>query len=84
MSKFARDAGHQGQGRKGAPDSLEVNREALLMRLNNLDPRTKSLPGYRTALSLLNSKFRKASLTARVAVLQSAAFMIEVLEKLPL
>lgn len=66
------------------PDSLEIDREALLSRLNNLDPRAKSLPGYRTAISLLNSKFRKASLTARVAVLQSAAFMIEVLEKLPL
>lgn len=85
MTKSARDIGSQGSARKGgAPDTLEVNREALLMRLNNLDPRTKSLPGYRTALSLLNSKFRKASLTARVAVLQSAAFMIEVLEKLPL
>ena len=65
-------------------DCLELDRDALLSRLSNLDPRAKTQPGYRTALLLLNSKFRKASLTARVAVLQSAAFMVEVLEKLPL
>ena len=63
---------------------MEHSREALLARLQNLDPRAKTQPGYRTALSLLNSKFRKSSLSARVAVLQAAAFMIEVLEKLPL
>lgn len=67
-----------------SPDDMEHDRSKLLRRLHNLDPRVKDKPGYRTALSLLNSKFRKASLGARVAVLQSAAFMIEVLEKLPL
>lgn len=67
-----------------SPDDMEQDRSKLLRRLHNLDPRVKDKPGYRTALSLLNSKFRKATLTARVAVLQSAAFMIEVLEKLPL
>lgn len=67
-----------------SPDVLEDDRAALLMRLQNLDARAKSKPGYRTARSLLNSKFRKASITARVAVLQAATFMIEVLEKLPL
>lgn len=65
-----------------SPDDMEQDRNKLLRRLQNLDPRVKEKPGYRTALSLLNSKFRKASLGARVAVLQSAAFMIEVLEKL--
>lgn len=65
-------------------DKLEADREALLLRLHNLTPQAKAQPGYRTALSLLNSKFRKATLGARVAVLQSASFMIEVLEKLPL
>ncbi|RTL63258.1 MAG: hypothetical protein EKK41_23635 [Hyphomicrobiales bacterium] len=66
------------------PDEMEDERSALLNRLQNLDPRAKSQPGYRTALSLLNSKFRKSTIGARVAVLQAAAFMIEVLEKLPL
>ena len=71
-------------GKAPSPDRMEDERTALLKRLQNLDPRAKSKPGYRTALSLLNSKFWKSTLTARVAVLQSAAFMIEVLEKLPL
>lgn len=70
--------------RSVSPEVMELERSALLDRLQNLDPRAKSQPGYRTALSLLNSKFRKASISARLAVLQSAAFMIEVLEKLPL
>lgn len=72
------------KAKPSSPDKLELDREVLLSRLRNLDARAKTQPGYRTALLLLNSKFRKASLTARVAVLQSAAFMVEVLEKLPL
>lgn len=64
--------------------ALEESRTALLKRLHNLDGRAKDMPGYRTAMSLLNSKFRKASLGARIAVLQSATFMVEVLERLPL
>ena len=67
-----------------SPDDLEEDRCKLLRRLENLDPRVREKPGYRTALLLLNSKFRKAKLAARVAVLQSATFMIEVLEKVPL
>ncbi len=67
-----------------ALDKMEAEREALLLRLRNLNPQVKTQPGYRTALSLLNSKFRKSTLGARVAVLQSASFMIAVLEKLPL
>lgn len=72
------------KGKTVSPEVMELERSALLDRLQNLDPRAKARPGYRTALSLLNSKFRKASIGARLAVLQSAAFMIEVLEKLPL
>ncbi|MDX2205547.1 MAG: hypothetical protein NW223_22545 [Hyphomicrobiaceae bacterium] len=67
-----------------SPEVMEEERVALLERLKNLDARAKAQPGYRTALSLLNSKFRKASIGARVAVLQAATFMTEVLEKLPL
>jgi len=73
-----------GKTKPATADEMEIDRSKLLKRLQNLDPRVKEKPGYRTALSLLNSKFRKASVGARVAVLQSATFMIEVLEKLPL
>jgi hypothetical protein len=34
-------------------------------------------------MTLLNQKYRKASLAARLGILQAAAFMIEVLEMLP-
>jgi hypothetical protein len=70
-----------------APDlrheRLEARREALLLRLEKLDEVAKSSRGYRSTLTLLNSKYRKATLAARLGILQSAAFMIEVLEMLP-
>jgi hypothetical protein len=62
---------------------LEAHREALLLRLDKLDEAAKSSRGYRSTLTLLNSKYRKATLAARLGILQSAAFMIEVLEMLP-
>jgi hypothetical protein len=65
-------------------EHLEAERESLLRRLAHLDTRAKSRPGYRTALTLLNSKFRKSTLAARATVLQAASFMVEILEKLPL
>ena len=57
-------------------DRLEADREALLRRLSRLDSGAKLLPGYRSALTLLNSRFRRA-------LLQAAQFMIEVLERIP-
>jgi hypothetical protein len=84
MAKIDPSASLSAKPKSVSPDDMEDNRSKLLRRLQNLDPRVKDKPGYRTALSLLNSKFRKASLGARMAVLQSATFMIEVLEKLPL
>jgi hypothetical protein len=69
-------------GRKNA-DRLEAERDALLRRLDNLDPRSKRAPGYASALKLLNQKFRLAALPARLAILQAADFMIGVLERLP-
>lgn len=64
-------------------DALEARREALLKRLDMLDNTAKSSRGYRSTLTLLNAKYRKATLAARLGILQSAAFMIEVLEMLP-
>jgi hypothetical protein len=63
---------------------LEARREALLLRLDKLDEAAKCSRGYRSTLILLNQKYRKATLTARLGILQAAAFMIEVLELLPL
>ena len=64
-------------------DRLEARREALLQRLDNLDHAAKSSRGYRSTVTLLNQKYRKASLAARLGILQAATFMIEVLEMLP-
>jgi hypothetical protein len=64
-------------------DRLEAQREALLQRLERLDGVARNSPGYRSSMTLLNSKYRKATLAARLGILQAAAFMIEVLELLP-
>ena len=62
---------------------LDERREVLLRRLDNLPVRVRGHRGYRTARNLLNSKYRRAKPKARAAVLQTAQFMIEVLELLP-
>jgi hypothetical protein len=64
-------------------DRLESDREALLRRLAFLSGSVKLRPGYKSALTLLNSKFRKSNLATRLTLLQAAQFMIEVLEKIP-
>lgn len=38
-------------------------------------------PGYKRALKLLNDTFRKSKLAQRLAVLQAAAWLIDVLER---
>ena len=64
-------------------DRLESDREALLRRLSHLHGGAKLLPGYRSARTLLNSRFRRANLATRLALLQAAQFMVEVLERIP-
>ena len=65
-------------------DEVESRREALLVRLNRLraNDQAQSHPGYKRALKLLNETFRKAKLAQRMSVLQAAAWLIEVLERL--
>jgi hypothetical protein len=63
-------------------DDLESRRAVLVERLTGLGDATRKQAGYRHALKLLNDTFRKASLAQRLAVLQAAAWLIDVLEKL--
>ena len=63
-------------------DDLESRRAMLIARLTALGDAARSHAGYRHALKLLNDTFRKASLAQRLAVLQSAAWLIGILEKL--
>ena len=63
-------------------DDLEQRRALLVERLTTLGEAARLHAGYRHALKLLNDTFRKASLAQRFAVLQAAAWLIDVLEKI--
>jgi hypothetical protein len=62
-------------------DDLERRRAELLARLSRLDDKARQSPSYRSALTLLNTTFRKSKLLQRVAILQSAQWLIDVVEK---
>lgn len=63
-------------------DELERRRGELIARLRGLGEGAKAHPGYKRALKLLNDTFRKSKLAQRLAVLQAAAWLIDILEKL--
>lgn len=63
-------------------DDVEKRRDALLARLNRLSTLAGAHPGHKRALKLLNETFRKAKLAQRLPVLNAAAFLIEVLERI--
>jgi hypothetical protein len=63
-------------------DELETRRTELVERLRALGEAAKKHPGYNRALKLLNDTFRKSKLAQRLAVLQAAAWLIDILEKL--
>jgi hypothetical protein len=63
-------------------DELESRREALVARVRGLGGNAQQHPGYKRALKLLNDTFRKAKLAQRLAVLEAAAWLIDILEKL--
>ena len=62
-------------------DQLEARRTELMARLGMLDENGRRHPGYKRALTLLNATFRKSKLSQRLAVLQAAAWLINVLEQ---
>jgi hypothetical protein len=63
-------------------DDLEARRAELCERLRTLGHTAEEHPAYKGALKLLNTIYRKEKLTQRLAVLQSAAWLIDILEKL--
>ncbi len=71
------------RGLKASHANLEARREALLARLESLPPRLRANRGYASARVLLGASYVRANLAARLAVLQTAQFMISVLEMLP-
>jgi hypothetical protein len=63
-------------------DELEAYREQLVERLRMLGEFAQPHPGYKRALKLLNDPFRKSRLAQRLAVLQAASWLIDVLEQI--
>lgn len=63
-------------------DDLESRRAALVARVQSLGGSAQQHPGYKRALKLLNDTFRKSKLAQRLAVLEAAAWLIDILEKL--
>jgi len=51
-------------------------------RLRTLGHKTDEHPAYKGALKLLNNIYRKEKLAQRFAVLQSAAWLLDILEKM--
>ncbi len=70
-------------GEKFSHAELEARRDVLFKRLQRLPPRLRSTRGYANARVLLGASYMRATITARMAVLQTAQFMISVLEMLP-
>jgi hypothetical protein len=62
-------------------DELEGRRAELSARLRLLGEAARRHPGYKGALTLLNEIYRREKLPQRLAVLQAAAWLIDVLEK---
>ena len=63
-------------------DEIEPHRAELVARLTALGETGQRHPGYRRAYTLLNATFRRSKLAQRLAILQAAAWLIDVLEKL--
>lgn len=63
-------------------DDLERRRAELIERLRALGGTAQAHPGYKRALKLLNETFRGAQVAQRLAVLQAAAWLIDILERL--
>jgi len=63
-------------------DNLEAQRTALMQRLSGLGGNAQRHPAYKRALRLLNDTFRNAKMAQRLAVLQAATWLIDVLEQL--
>jgi hypothetical protein len=63
-------------------DDVEARRAELVARLRALGTRGQAHPAHKRAMKLLNETFRKEKLGQRLAVLQAAAWLIDLLERL--
>jgi len=63
-------------------DELEGRRTELSARLHLLGEAAQTHPAYKRAQKLLNDIYRREKLPQRLAVLQAAGWLIDILEKL--
>ena len=63
-------------------DAAELRRAAIMQRLAGMNETARAHPAYRRVSTLLNQTFRKASVAQRLATLQAAEWLLEVLENL--
>ena len=63
-------------------EEAERRRMAILQRLAGLNETARAHPAYRRAMTLVNQTFRKVSVAQRLATLQAAEWLIDVLENL--
>ena len=61
-------------------DELERQRSVAIERLNRLGAPGRAHPSFRKAMRLLNQTFRKSSIVQRVAILQAANWLINLIE----
>lgn len=62
-------------------DDIENKRAELVARLRGLGDTARAHPGYNRAFKLLNDTFRKSRLAQRLAVLQAATWLIDIVER---
>jgi hypothetical protein len=79
---FANSSSPPRTGFRERYDEIEAHRAELVARLTSLGEAAQRHPGYKRAVTLLNATFRRSKLAQRLAVLQAAAWLIDVLEKL--
>jgi hypothetical protein len=63
-------------------NEIEARRAELIERLSRLGEAARRHPAYKRSLTLLNESFRKGRLPQRLALLEAATWLIDVLEKL--
>ena len=62
-------------------DAIESQREVLVARMGTLSESAQRHPAYKGVRKLLNETFRRAKLPKRLAVLEAAAWLLGILEK---
>lgn len=63
-------------------DELEARRAELIARLASFGEAARGHPAYARSLKLLNDTFSRGRLAQRMAVLEAASWLIDLLEKL--